>query len=89
LKHREEWRPILDAEVKRWSSMPLDQAVNELHEAQTYAVSVGSKSYQVEVDLLENTDTYVHLIVSVDDGTLPWSMFPMSEGILRHKTPTP
>jgi hypothetical protein len=86
MSRRETWRPILEAEVKRWSQLPLEQLIEELHEPQAYEVSEHSKRYQVEVDLLENTDEYVHLCVSVDDGALPWSMFPLSKGILRNKT---
>jgi hypothetical protein len=82
---REEWRPILNQELERWSAMPLDQVVDDLHEVRAYEVSNGSKKYQVEVEMLENTASYVHLIVSVDDGTLPHSIFPLSESILRQK----
>jgi hypothetical protein len=85
MSRRETWRPVLEAEVKRWTQVPLDQLIEELHEAQAYEVPMGSKRYKVQVDLLENTDKYVHVIVSVDDGTLPWSMVPLSEGILRYK----
>jgi hypothetical protein len=64
----------------------LDQLLEELHETQAYEVSEGSMSYQVEVEILENTDRYVHLSVAVDDGRLPWSIFPLSKDILLTKT---
>jgi len=86
---RETWRPVLDAEVKRWSQLPLERLLEELQEPQACQVAVGSKSYTVEVELLENTDKYVHLIVAVDDGFLPWAMFPLFEGMIRSKTASP
>jgi hypothetical protein len=36
-----------------------------------YEVEVGCKRYQVEVALLENTERYIHVAVSVDDGSPP------------------
>jgi len=66
----------------------LNQLLEQLRETQVYEVSIGPKSYQVEVEILENTDKYVHLSVSVDDGTLPWSTVPLTEGILRYKSAT-
>lgn len=86
MKRRETWRPILDAEVKRWSELPVDQLIEKLRELQAYEVTDGGKKYQVEVDVLENTESYVHFCVSVDDGSLPHSIFPLSESIIRYKT---
>jgi len=40
----------------------------------------------VEVQLLENTGTYVHVGVSVDDGSLPASLHPLSSSFIRKKT---
>ena len=37
-----------------------------------------SKKYQVEVELLQDTDTYVHVMVAVDDGLLPASISPVT-----------
>jgi hypothetical protein len=39
----------------------------------------------VEVELLENTPEYVNVAVTVDDGTLPASIFPLSYNIVRKK----
>jgi hypothetical protein len=89
MKRREEWRPVLDEELKRWSSMPLDRLVDDSREPRIYEVSNGSKNYQVEVEILEDTASYIHLSVSVDDGTLPHSIFPLCETLLRYKAPIP
>src|ERR1035441_666248 len=77
MKRRAEWQSVLDAETKRWAGMSCDQLIAELHEVQAYEVEVESKQYQVEVQLLENTDEYVHVAVGVDDGSLPASLSPI------------
>ena len=41
--------------------------------------------YQVEVEILENTEKYVHVLVAVDDGTLPAAMLPLSASFIREK----
>lgn len=41
--------------------------------------------YQVEIQILEKTDEYVHFSVSVDDGKLLRSIFPLSTSIIIHK----
>jgi hypothetical protein len=46
-------RTILDAEVKRWSSMTCNEVLTELRVRHFYEVTGGSKRYQVEADLLE------------------------------------
>jgi hypothetical protein len=78
MSRREEWRKVLDSEVQRWSAMSRDQLVSELHNLQAYEVEFDSKKYQVEVELLEKTGKYVHVMVAVDDGSLPASISPLT-----------
>jgi hypothetical protein len=85
MSRREEWQKVLDSEVKRWSAMSCGQLVSELHEVQTYEVERDSKPYQVEVWLLENTEKYLHVIVAVDDGTLPASISPLTHTFMCQK----
>jgi hypothetical protein len=82
---REGWQSVLDAEVKRWSAMSAAQLISELPDVRVYEVEFESKNYQVEVDLLENTQEYVNVAVTVDDGTLPASIFPLSCNFIRKK----
>jgi hypothetical protein len=82
---REEWRKVLDSEVRRWSAMACEQLISELHDLQAYEVELDSKKYQVEVELLENTDKYVHVMVAVDDGSLPASISPLSHAFICSK----
>lgn len=87
MNRREEWRKVLDSEVKRWSAMSCNQLVAELHDLQTYEIEFDSKKYQVEVELLENTEQYLHVMVAVDDGSLPASIRPLSHSFIREKLP--
>jgi DNA relaxase NicK len=61
------------------------QLVSELRDLQAYEVEFDSKNYQVEVELLENTERYLHFMVAVDDGSLPASIFPVSRSVIRQK----
>jgi hypothetical protein len=85
VKRREQWRPVLDAEVKTWNANSCEQLIAELRDVQAYQVEVEGKKYTVEVQLLENTDKYVHVCVDVDDGSIPPSFRPLSESFIRDK----
>ena len=85
---KEEWRKVLDAEMQRWSALSWEELVSRLHDIQCYEVTIDSKTCQVEVELLENTDTYLHVMVAVDDGTLPASMLPLTGTFIREKRPS-
>ena len=85
MSRRGEWQRVLDAEVARWSGMSWEQLVAELHGVRAYQVEVESKQYQIEVELLENTKDYVHVVVGVDDGVLPRSIVPLTHSFLKQK----
>ena len=80
-----ERQKVLDSEVKRWSTMSCEQLVSELHKIQAYEVQFESKQYQVEVELLENTDKYLHVMVGVDDGSFPASISPLTHSFICQK----
>src|ERR1039458_2656396 len=82
---RDEWRKVLDSEVKRWSALPWRRLASELHDGQYYEVQLDSKTYQVEVELLKNTEELIQVTVSVDDGTLPASISPLTESSLGRR----
>ena len=82
---RDQWAPVLDVETKLWSAKSCEQLIRDLTDVQAYEVAHESKQYQVEVELLENTPKYVHVMVSVDDGSLPASIRPLSTTFLRYK----
>jgi len=85
MRHREQWQPVLDAEIKRWSAKPCEQLIADLPEVQSYEVEFERKKYQVEVEILENTEKYIQVVVAVDDGTLPASFRPLSMSFIREK----
>jgi tRNA U54 and U55 pseudouridine synthase Pus10 len=84
-KRRERWRPVLEAEVKRWSSRSSAELLAELADEQVYEVEFEGRKHQVEVQILENTESYIRVVVSVDDGSLPASLSPLLESFIRQK----
>jgi hypothetical protein len=87
MNRRREWQKVLDCEVRRWSAMPWQQLVSELHDLQAYEVELESNTYAVEVELIENTKRYLHVMVAVDDGSLPASLKPLTETFICKKHP--
>jgi hypothetical protein len=85
MSQRDEWLKVLDFEMKRWSALSWEQLASELQEPQAYEVVFDSKKYQVEVELLENTEQYLNVAVAVDDGTLPASISPATDNFIRQK----
>lgn len=85
MSRREEWRKVLYSEVKRWSAKSCEQLVSELRDPQAYQVELNSKKYQVEVEILEDTAEYVHVMVAVDDGSLPASISPLTRTFVSSK----
>jgi hypothetical protein len=82
----EEWRPVLDAQVRRWSQIPWEQLVGLLREPQAYEATLGTKKYRIAVDLLEDRDASVQISVAVDDGALTYSALPLCRSIVLSKT---
>ncbi len=83
MKRRERWHELVETEVARWSSKSCDELRAELKDGKEYEVEFESVTYQVAVDLLEDTDRYVHVSVAVDDGSLPGSIFPAHKSFIR------
>jgi hypothetical protein len=84
-KRRRKWAPVLEQETARWSSKSYGQLLSELSDGQTYEVTLDSKRYTVEVELLENTPTYLNVAVAVDDGSMPASIAPLTTSFLCRK----
>jgi hypothetical protein len=85
MSRRAEWQNVLDAETKKWSAMSCGQLIAALHDTVAYEVEFESKHYNVEVELLENTDTYIHVLVAVDDGSLPAAISPLTSSFIHDK----
>ena len=86
MSRRDEWRKVLDSEIGRWSVKSCEQLIAELRDGQVYEVELDAKTYQVEVELLENTPTHLRVLVAVDDGSLPASIRPETRLFIREKT---
>jgi len=65
--------------------MSWERLTAELADDQVYEVEFESRKYQVEVELLENTERYIHVAVSVDDGSLPAPILPLTDSFIRYK----
>jgi hypothetical protein len=86
MTRREQWRKVLDLEVRRWSEMVPDQLAAALEGEHIYQVERDLRIYQIEVKMLESTEEYFHVMVAVDDGGLPEAMLPETESFVRYKT---
>jgi hypothetical protein len=63
-------RAHLAKEVKLWSLKTNDQLRQELTDVVAMVRDNGEDSYNLEVQLVEDTPDYVHVCVSVDDGSI-------------------
>lgn len=85
MKRSKQWSRVLDLEVQRWSAMPYDELLSALKHMHTYEIEMASTKYQVEVEILEKTDQYLQVLVAVDDGSLPASIFPSCHSFICKK----
>ncbi|HKX10449.1 MAG TPA: hypothetical protein VJN67_19780 [Stellaceae bacterium] len=87
MRRRKAWRAVLDAEVRRRSALSPEELLAKLGDIQVYEVELNGKPYQVEVEILADKPEYVQVIVSVDDGSLPASLVPVTDTFVRAKVP--
>jgi hypothetical protein len=86
---QEGWKRILEVELRKWSEMSFVQIMSRLPDSECYEVEVLAKRYQVEVALLENRERYINVGISVDDGSIPASLWPVSSSFIRNKEAPP
>ncbi len=86
MNRRQQWRAILDAETARWQAKSYRDLASELRlrDPAVYVVQHGTKEFQVEVELIELNSKYAHVVVSVDDGSLPASLMPASSDFAKY-----
>jgi hypothetical protein len=65
--------------------MTPEQLASTLDKEQVYEVELDAKTYQVEVEMLESTEEYLHVMVAIDDGSLPASMMPVTQSFICNK----
>ena len=71
--------------MRRWSALSYDLLISRLSTIEVYEVEHDFKKYQVEIEILEKREDYVHVAVSVDDGSLPSSICPATESFIKKK----
>ena len=80
---REELQSALDAETSEWSSKPLQSIVEALRAGElNYDRETASGVVQFAVTLLESKPDYIHVAISVDDGSLRWSTIPLTSSFI-------
>jgi len=89
MNRRQRWQQVLDTEMQRWSAMPYQELIAALNDNEVYEIERDGEKYQVEVSILENTESYLHVSILVDDGSLPASIIPASRNFRRDKPPSP
>jgi hypothetical protein len=85
MSRRDEWRKVLEVEIAKWSAKSCEELTAELVDVAAYEVEVDSKTFQVEIEIVEKTDAYVQVMVAVDDGSLPSSILPVTQSFVRNK----
>jgi hypothetical protein len=78
----QELQALLSAELKAWAKKPLAQIVAELSDVQGYERGADDRWHQFEVMLVENTPEYIHVLISVDDGSISWACSPITSGFM-------
>lgn len=84
---KDDIKKVLAKEVDKWSKKTYDEllsiaepiAYEFLHENDS------NVTFEVEVDILEKKEEYVHVIVSTSDGTKFRSFKPLSDSFLVYK----
>ena len=83
---REQWQVILDAEIKCWEAKSYDQLLSEpAGRVVTYELEFDTTKYQFEVQLIEDTETYIHVGIAVDDASFRGAVRPLSSSFIRNK----
>lgn len=76
---------LLSAEMQAWARKSIDQVITELSESQGYERGIDDLWHQFEVGLLENTPDYIHVGISVDDGSAEYARSPISSSFIMHR----
>jgi hypothetical protein len=85
MRKRDKLREILAAEISRWSAMPYDELILQLQGECVYQVESESTQFHLDVQVLENTDEYVHVMVGIHDGSFWGFISPLSDSFITRK----
>ncbi|MEQ1672397.1 MAG: hypothetical protein ABL893_16210 [Hyphomicrobium sp.] len=82
----DELRKLLSDEILAWSRKSLAFLEMELVKKRiTFDRGEGENWHQFEVNLLENSEEYIHISIAVDDGSYEFSRFPVSSSFIVHR----
>ncbi len=76
---------LLDAETNNWSKKSFDSLATELSDVVAYGRGSGAGFHQFEIQAIEREPDYVHVIVSIDDGSFMKFFAPLTRGFIVHR----
>lgn len=71
---------LLDIEADRWSRKSYVLLVRELEDVVSYGRGEGDDFHQFEVQRIESDPEFVHVLLSIDDGSFRKSFSPQTSG---------
>ena len=82
---KSELHRLLDAEVDELSRRSYARLVDDLSDVLAYERGSGAGHHQFEVQMIEHEPGYVHVAVSVDDGSFLRSIAPLTRSFIVHR----
>jgi hypothetical protein len=76
---------LLDREIEEWSSKSFTKLIEELADVVAYPRGGKSDFHQFEVQMIEKEPEYLHVLVSIDDGSLRRSFSPLTRGFIIYR----
>ncbi len=78
-------RTLLSQETLLWAEKSPADIVAELAMPQTYQRGAGDSWHELNVTLLESTDDYIHVKISINDGSIVWALKPLTSSFLIYR----
>ncbi len=78
-------KSLLDAETAVWSQKTFTELVEELADVAASQRGQGADFHQFEAEAIEVTPDYIHVLLSVDDGSLWRAYSPLTRGFIVHR----
>ena len=82
---KDQLQSLLDTEIYELSRRPYTRLVDELSDVVSYERGSGSDYHQFEVQMIEHELEYVHVVVSIDDGSFKKFISPISRSFIVHR----
>ena len=80
-----ELRELLSHETLAWAERSPADIVADLASPHTTQRGTGDAWHEIEVRLLEATDDYIHVQTSIHDGSVAWSLKPLTSSFLIYR----